>query len=182
MFVAISNEINGLNFEPSPLLTVAILGYTACKPKGPVIQTASPVALASPNDKRAFVTSKFLAMRILAQSLLVSGGMSLSVRLATRLQAWFEHPAHLMRFKPHMVASLDSPVGTKTMTAITRAHITAPTSPQANTAQEAIAAHIGIHNALSMATWHIAKGNTPAAARKVRQALAALRQLDKLEG
>ena len=68
------------------------------------------------------------------------------------------------------------------MTATLRAHTAAPTSTQATTAQEAIAAHIGIHNALSMANWHIAKGNTPAAARKVRQALAALRQLDKLEG
>ena len=68
------------------------------------------------------------------------------------------------------------------MTVIPRAHTAAPTSTQANTAQEAIAAHIGVHNCLSMAAWHIAKGNTPAAARKVRQALAALRQLDKLEG
>ena len=66
------------------------------------------------------------------------------------------------------------------MTVITPAQICA-SSTQANTAQEAIAAHIGVHNCLSMAAWHIAKGNTPAAARKVRQALAALRQLDKLE-
>lgn len=69
------------------------------------------------------------------------------------------------------------------MSTITRAQTAAPVSPQANTAQEAIAAHIGVHNCLSMAAWHIAKGNTPAAARKVRQALAALRHLEqKLEG
>ena len=78
-------------------------------------------------------------------------------------------------------ADLSQNPGAKTMTATLRAHIAAPTSPQANTAQEAIAAHVGVHNCLSMAAWHIAKGNTPAAARKVRQALAALRQLDKLE-
>lgn len=59
----------------------------------------------------------------------------------------------------------------------------APTLPATgNPEAQAIAAHMGIHNALSMAVWHCARGNTAAAGRKVRQALAALRQLDRVEG
>ena len=154
--------------------------YTGGKPNGPVLQNTISSEVAAPTDKRGFVTPKFQAVRKIAHSLMVTGGMGISVKTAARLSSCFEHPIHLLRFKTSPVVS-KSRSGAKTMTAITRAQTAAPMSSQANSAQEAIAAHVGIHNALSMAAWHIAKGNTPAAARKVRQALAALRQLDKLE-
>lgn len=156
-------------------------GYTGGKPNGPVLQNTNEPEVATPTYKRGFVTSKILSVRAFAHRLMVSGGMGISVKTAARLVPCFEHPIHLLRFKTHRVVSLIQP-GIQTMTATLRAHTAAPTSTQATTAQEAIAAHIGVHNCLSMAAWHIAKGNTPAAARKVRQALAALRKLDKLEG
>ena len=174
-------ETPRLKNELSSLPKAQALGYTARKPKGPVLQNTIGSEVAAPTYKRGFVTPKFRGLvRLAASSRMVTGGMGISAKTAARLNPCFEHPVHLLRFKTQTVASL-SRSGAKTMTATLRAHTAAPTSPQANKAQEAIAAHIGVHNCLSMAAWHIAKGNTPAAARKVRQALAALRQLDKLE-
>lgn len=158
-------------------------GYTGRKPNGPVRKNTTNTAFATPNDKRGFVMPNFFGMVCFATSADGLWGMVGAIRkdVRTAVFVFLTSMLHLMRLRTQTVASLIH-TGTKTMTAINSAHTAAPMSPQANTAQEAIAAHIGVHNCLSMAAWHIAKGNTPAAARKVRQALAALRQLDKLEG
>ena len=59
---------------------------------------------------------------------------------------------------------------------------TTPAAPAIPTGDAAlIELHASIHNGLSLAAWHIARGNSAAAGRKVRQALAALRQLDRVE-
>lgn len=177
---AIANTRPGF-FEYIYLCLAAFMGYTVAKPKGPVTQKHQSVEVATPTYKRGFVTPKIQAVRRFAHSLMVTGrGGVYPQGLPHGCGRVFDHHAPPDALKNANGGFL-SPAGTKTMTAITQRTI-APTSPQATTAQEAIAAHIGVHNCLSMAAWHIAKGNTPAAARKVRQALAALRQLDKLEG
>ena len=59
---------------------------------------------------------------------------------------------------------------------------TTPPAPAIPTGDAAlIELHASIQNGLSLAAWHIARGNSAAAGRKVRQALAALRQLDRVE-
>ena len=158
--------------------------HNRAKPRGPVLETTKPVAVLSPTFKRAFVTSKFIGlMRPCAFALTITGGMSLSARLATRLQAWFQHPVHHMRLKPQMVASLDSPVGIQTMTAITQ-QASRAAMPTTGTA-DPIQLHAQAHNALNMAVFYLRQpaANVPGARRKAIQALTALRGLSlALEG
>ncbi len=166
------------------------------KPKGPVFETTKPVAVLTSTEKRGFVTSKFLGlMRFAASSLMVTGGMSLSARQATCLQAWFQHPVHLMRLKPLTVGCFDSPVGIQSMTAVTqqasrRAASTSFNGLKSEPASitgtlDPIQLHADAHNALNMAVFYLRQpeANTAAARRKAIQALAALRGLSlALEG
>jgi len=64
------------------------------------------------------------------------------------------------------------------MTATTTGRI-APTSPTQGNAHQLLTDAI---NSASMARYYTRRGNLPAAARKARQHLAALRALSKLEG
>jgi len=75
-------------------------------------------AVASPTDKRAFVTPKFCGLVRLHRPM-VSGGMGLPARMAARLNPCLQHPVHLLRVKAQMVASL-SRSGAKTMTTVTK--------------------------------------------------------------
>ena len=54
-------------------------------------------AVASPTDKRAFVTPKFWGLVRLHRCHMVSGGMGLPARMAARLNPCFSHPVHLLR-------------------------------------------------------------------------------------
>lgn len=177
-------ETPWLRNEPSSLLKAQALGYTSRKPRGPVLQNTFESAVATSTDKRGFVTSEFRGLVHLHRSLMVTGGMGISVRTAARLIPCFEHPVHLMRFKTQTVASL-SQSGAKTMTAITQAsRCAARTLPTTGT-PDPIQLHADAHNALNMAVFYLRQpqANTTAARRKAVQALAALRGLSlALEG
>lgn len=91
------------------LPSACTLVYTAPKPRGPVFETTSKPAVRTSTDKRGFVTSKFWGLVRLQPPYAFTGGMGTSVRTATRLVSWFQHPVHLMRLKPHTVGSLIQP-------------------------------------------------------------------------
>ena len=156
--------------------------YIGGKPKGPVLQNAKLEEVATPTVKRGFVMPKFSGLvRLFASSLMVTGGMGISVRTAARLRACFEHPVHLMRFKTQSVVRLILE-GIQTMTASTTA--TRASTP-AQGASDPIQLHAQAHNALNMACYYLRQpqANTAAARRKAVQALAALRGLSlALEG
>ena len=158
--------------------------YNAHKPKGPVLQNTLSEAVATPTDKRGFVTSRFWAVRTFAHRFMVMGGMGLPARMAARLRTCFEHPVHLLRFKTQMVGSL-IPEGTQTMTAITQAGHSAAASLPTTGTPDLIQLHAEAHNALNMAVFYLRQpaANVPGARRKAIQALAALRGLSlSLEG
>lgn len=156
--------------------------YNCRKPKGPVFETTTSEEVAAPTYKRGFVTPPFLGLvRPRASSSMVTGGMGISVRTATRLRTWFQHPIHLLRLKPQTVA-LVTPEGAKTMTAIQQASRAA--TPTTGT-PDPIQLHADAHNALSMAVFYLRQptANVAGARRKAVQALAALRNLSlSLEG
>lgn len=159
--------------------------YIRSKPRGPVFETTQKPEVAAPTFKRGFVTPPFFGqVRRCAPSLTVMGGMGNSVRTATRLVSWFQHPVHLLRLKPQKVASLIQP-GIQTMTAFTQAsRSAAPASPAMGTV-DPIQLHADAHNALNMEVFYLRQpqANTAAARRKAIQALAALRGLTlALEG
>ena len=156
--------------------------YNSAKPRGPVLENTFSEAFATPNDKRGFVMSKILAVRTFAQSLMVSGGMGLSVRTPAWLRTCFQHPVHPMRLKTQTVGFCD-PEGNQTMTVITKASRRAAITPtKGNTP---IQLHADARNALSTAVFYLTQpqANVAGARRKAVQALAALRSIDlSLEG
>lgn len=156
--------------------TISGMYYIATGPKGLVLEKTIGSEVATPTVKRGFVMPKFLSMVcVCTPAELVSGGMGLPVRMATRLNPCFQHPVHLMRLKTQKVASL-SRSGAKTMTAITSA--SCATTPAQGT-PDPIQLHATAHNALNMAVFYLRQpqANTVAARRKAVQALAALRGL-----
>lgn len=56
------------------------------KAKALVIETTFSEAVATPTEKRGFVSSKFLGLVRLRRSCMVLGGMGLPVRMAARLR------------------------------------------------------------------------------------------------
>ena len=84
-----------------------------------VLENTFGKAVATPTDKRGFVTPKFCGLVRLRRPM-VSDGMGLPARMAARLNPCLQHPVHLLRVKAQMVASL-SRSGAKTMKAIPRA-------------------------------------------------------------
>ena len=169
----------------SPAYAGAGHGTIRAKPKGPVLETPQPVAFASPSEKRAFVLSKFSRCRHSGIGM-VSGGMAVAATPGARLQACFEHPAHLLPVERQMVDSLGSPVGTQTMTAtpVASASARTPTTNALNfeavkTTSEAQAfALLQATSDATMAKLYLAKGNIPAARRKAVQLLKALQSLE----
>ena len=170
----------------SPAHAGAAHGTIAPKPRGPVLETPQPVAFASPSEKRAFVLSKISRCRHSGIGM-VSGGMAVAATPGARLQACFEHPAHLLPVERQMVDSLGSPVGTQTMTATPVASASARTPNALNIVQDvktpttSEAQAFALLQALSdatMARLYLHKGNLPAARRKAVQLLKALQVLE----
>ena len=121
--------------------------YIGGKPKGPVFETTTKPEVATPTVKRGFVMPKFLGLvRLFASSLMVTGGMGISVRTAARLRACFQHPVHLLRLKTQFVESLIH-AGTKSMTSSKTAICKA--APSASV-PDPIALHIKAMNCLSI--------------------------------
>jgi len=112
----------------------------------------------------------------------VAGHIRKDCRTAT--DVFLTATLHHMRVETHGVDTL-SPVGAKTMPAISQAsHRAAPASPAMGTI-DPIQLHADAHNALNMAVFYLRQpqANTAAARRKAIQALAALRGLSQaLEG
>jgi len=153
-----------------------MLGYTAPVQKCMVFETTKSEAVATPTDKRGFVLPRFRGLVRLHCPAMVLGwdGQRGNPR-RTASDVCFNIPAHPERLKPQKVA-LVSPEGAKTMTPTPGAQA-APTPTQSD--QQAFADAI---NCASMARWYLKRGNLPAARRKAVQALAAMQQLQQLEG
>ncbi len=149
-----------------------------------MLENTKHAEVATPTDKRGFVTPKFWGLVRLHRSPMVMGGMGLPVRMAARLRACFQHPVHLLRLKTQVVVRLIH-AGIQTMTAITLAsHKAASTLPTTGT-PDPIQLHADAHNALSMAVFYLRQpqANVSGARRKAVQALAALRGLSlSMEG
>lgn len=143
------------------------------------------VAFATPIDKRGFVMPKFWTVRQIA---LVYGlrGMVGAIRkdVRTATDVFLTTMLHQLRVRTHRVVTL-SPVGAKTMTAISQASLRAASTSPAVGILDPIQLHADAHNALNMAVFYLRQpqANTAAAKRKAIQALAALRDLSlALEG
>ncbi len=177
-------------------------GILAPKPRGPglispVLENTKPVEVAAPTFKRGFVLPKFWGLVRLHWPHMVSGGMglsypnskdrgrSLSARTPARLQACFQHPAHLLRLKTQTVAFFGSPVGIQTMTHVTQGR-TAPVlatsaTPHHTTEERRALAALEAANCAALARWYSARGNVKAARRKAVQLLAALAVLEGVQ-
>ena len=152
-------------------------GTIRTKPRGPVLETPQPVAFASPSEKRAFVLSKISRCRHSGIGM-VSGGMAVAATPGARLQACFEHPAHLLPVERQMVDSLGSPVGTQTMTATPVASAARTSTTNAPTEEERAYALLQALSSASLARLYLHKNNVPAARR---QAVLLLKTLQTLE-
>jgi hypothetical protein len=151
--------------------------YTAPKPKGPVFQTTTSEAVATPTESGVLSRPNSWGLVRLHRPRMVSGWDGPTRKDGrTASDVCLNIPAHPERFKPQQVA-LVPPEGAKTMTA-THQGRTAPASLYQRQHQ-ALADAI---NSASMARLHTLRGNLPAAQRRTRQHLAALNQLAKLEG
>ena len=167
------------------------LGYTAPVLKSMVHSNTELEEVAAPTFKRGFVLPKFWGLVRLHWPHMVSGGMglsypnskdrgrSLSARTPARLQACFQHPAHLLRLKTQTVAFFGSPVGIQTMTHVTQGQ-TAPTHHHTTEERRAFAA-LEAANCAALARWYSARGNVKAARRKAVQLLAALAVLEGVQ-
>lgn len=168
----------------SPFHSRSLPCYSGRKPKGPMCRSIKSEEVAAPTYKRGFVTPNFWGLVRLHRSLMVTGGMGISVRTAARLRTCFEHPVHLLRVEAVQVA-LATPEGAKTMPATTQAsRRAAPLMPTTGTT-DPIQLHAEAHNALNMAVFYLRQpqANLPGARRKAIQALSALRNLSAtLEG
>ena len=172
---AIQNTNNADSTRKPPRLTS--LRYTAPVQKCMVCSNAKSEAVASPTDKRGFVSSEFSRCRHSGIGM-VSGGMGLPARMAARLLACLQHPAHPMRVKTLKVA-LVSPAGAKTMTATTVASASARTpTTNAPTEEERAYALLQALSSASLARLYLHKNNVPAARR---QAVLLLKTLQTLE-
>lgn len=107
--MATTSTINRIILRAEPLRRAKVQP----KPKGPVLENTFGKAVATPTDKRGFVTPKFRECWP-ASTHMVTGGMGLSARLAARLYPCFQHPAHPLRLKTQTVAS-ESRKGALTM-------------------------------------------------------------------
>lgn len=90
--------------------------YTARKPKGPVFETTFSEAVATPTDKRGFVTPKFWGWCV-CTAIMVSGGMGLPVRMAARLRTCVSTSRPPAAIEAARGGFLAPPEGAKTMTA-----------------------------------------------------------------
>ena len=90
----------------SPAYAGAGHGTIAPKPKGPVIETTTTSSGSNPHRGAGFCHARIPGMVRLHSPAMVSGGMGLPARMAARLRACFQHPAHPLRLKTQTVDSL----------------------------------------------------------------------------
>lgn len=160
--------------------TTANPAMLAPKPKGPVCRNTKLEAVAAPTFKRGFFAPRIFGSSALALPHMVKGGMAEAVTPGARLRACYEHPARPMPFVRLKADYLGSLEGIQTMTPTTQGRI-APT-PTSATHHHTHQLFADALNCAAMARYYTQRGNLPAAARKARQHLAALRALAKLEG
>ena len=150
------------------------------KPRGPVRRNTFDSAFATPNDKRGFVMPKFLGPVRLRASVQWLRGMVGATRkgVRTALDVFLTTMLHPLRVRTQTVVPLN-PVGTKTMSAITKqANCAAASSPTTGTlATTQISTVLAAFNAANMASSYIERGNFAAARRKLVLALASVNQL-----
>lgn len=178
--VALANTCTTASATTLP--SARTLVYTATKPRGPVRRNTMNTAFATPTVKRGFVMSKFLGPVRLHASVRWLWGMVGATRKAARTAVFvfLTTMLHLLRVETQTVVPLIH-TGTKTMTKPQgRTTPTAPTAPTSVNHPHQLFADAC--NCAAMASWYTKRGNIPAATRKARQHLAALRALAKLEG
>ena len=150
------------------------------KPRGPVRRNTFDSAFATPNDKRGFVMPKFLGLVRLRAPVQWLRGMVGATRkgVRTALDVFLTTMLHPLRVRTQTVVPLN-PVGTKTMSAITKqANCAAASSPTTGTlATTQISTVLAAFNAANMASSYIERGNFAAARRKLVLALASVNQL-----
>lgn len=147
------------------------------KPRGPVCEDTTTSSGSSPHRKAGHCHAQITGTVRLHSPAMVSGGMGLPARMAARLLACLQHPAHPMRVKTLKVA-LVSPAGAKTVTATTtscaspRAHIPTTEEQHAHALMQAL-------SDANMARLYLQKNDIRAAKRKALQLLKALQSLSK---
>ena len=158
------------------------LGYTAAKPRGPVRRNTIDSEVATPTLKRSFVMPKFLGLvRLNVSAQWLRGVVGATRKDARTAESVFlTTMLHLLRVETQTVVPLTHS-GAKTMTHVTQG-TTMPAPATSATPTQAHQLFADACNCAAMASWYTRRGNIPAAARKARQHLAALRQLAKLEG
>lgn len=146
------------------------------KAKALVIETTFSEAVATPTEKRGFVSSKLLGLVRLRRSCMVLGGMGLPVRMAARLRTCVSTSRPPAAIETANGGFLVTPEGAKTVTATTtscaspRAHI--PTTEERNAY-----ALLQATSDATLAKMYLQQGNVPAARRKAVQLLKALQSL-----
>ena len=128
------------------------LGYTARKPKGPVLVTPRSEAVAAPTDKRGFVTPKFLGLVRLHRPAMVSGVGS-AYPQGRRQGFGLVTTPHAHRRPSQATVALVTPEGAKTMTPTTLG-CTTPTSTSTDLHQ----LFADAHNAAAMSRYYLRRG------------------------
>ena len=164
------------------LVALANLIYTTAKPRGPVLVTPHSEAVQTPTDKRGFVMPKLREAAPICSIPMVSGVGS-AYPQGQRQGFGLVTTPHAHHFRPSQArgGSLVTPEGAKTMTHVPQGRTT-PTQATSATPTQAHQLFADACNCAAMARWYTQRGNIAAATRKVRQHLAALNQLAKLEG
>ena len=154
-------------------------GTIPTKPKGPALQNVFEPAVATPTDKRGFVTPKFSGLVRLHRSCMVyghGGGYPQG-----RPHGWFRvlnHHAHPLRVKTQRVVLKSQPGATMPHpTTSANVRITTPATGTATNEAQAFALLQATSDA-TMAAFYVRKGNIPAARRKAVQLLKALQVME----
>ena len=163
----------------SPAHAGAGHGTIAPKPRGPVLVTPQPAAVAVPTEKRDFVMPKFRGR--CACTAPHGSGRDGPTREDGRTSAGV-----LLTSRPPAARSkanggfLVSPAGAKTMTATPVASAAARTPIQTapSTSEAQAVALLQATSDATMAKLYLSKGNIPAARRKAVQLLKALQSLE----
>ena len=145
-----------------------------------VLENTTTCRGSKPHLERAFIVPKILGSSAPALPHMVMGGMALPVRIGARLQACFQHPARPTRLKTRKADYLGSPVGIQTMNPTFTPAQAAPTASATPAQAALIELHAAASNAATLARWYTARKQYQQAARKTRQHLQALRNLEAL--
>ena len=158
------------------------LGYTAAKPRGPVLVTPHSEAVQTPTDKRGFVMPKLRDAAPICSLPMVSGVGS-AYPQGQRQGFGLVTTPHAHHFRPSQArgGSLVTPEGAKTMTKPQGKTTPTPATsatPHHTTEERRAFAALEAANCAALARWYSARGNVKAARRKAVQLLAALAVLE----